>query len=209
MRIVCLGSSSVEGIGDKKGLGWVGRLNQYLHETTPVNYHRVFNLGLMGDTIGQTHWRYNSEALPRNPNLVLIFTGTNDCQTEGLGDNPTRALSSPDKYMFEWRKFIKQLKQAGHKTVIIGPTKVNEAKSPMAVLKDYKVWFFNDTIKEYNENLKKFCQQQEMPFLELYDLFDEQTIANYTSDAVHPNDAGYDMIFEAVKSYLEENEYVK
>ncbi|HAG52756.1 MAG TPA: hypothetical protein DCL21_03110 [Alphaproteobacteria bacterium] len=203
MKIVCLGSSSVEGIGDRKGIGWAGRLNQYLQENSKINEYRVFNLGLKGDFLSGTISRYKTEVLKRRPHLVIIFTGSNDCVTHIKDGN---AIKQPniDVYTKQWDSFLTDLSQAEHKTLILGPTMVNES---VMNYKGVDVTFKNSDLEEYNKALKDLCAQHKIQFLELFDLFNGK-LEELSFDFVHPNEKGYDLIFKRLITELEENNYV-
>lgn len=203
MKIVCLGSSSVEGIGDRKALGWAGRLNEQLQQNSEINEYRVFNLGLKGDFLAGTIDRYHTEALKRRPQLVIIFTGSNDCITH-LKNN--ELVKSPDviDYSTKWDEFLKDLAKAEHKTLILGPTMVNEG---FIEYNDLKMTFKNSDLEKYNQVLKNLCQENKMPFLELFDLFKGKT-EDLSFDFVHPNEKGYDLIFNKLSTYLEQNKYL-
>lgn len=205
MKIVCLGSSSVEGIGDRKGYGWAGRLSNYLQDGSDISQYRVFNLGLKGDFLSGTIKRYESEALLRRPHLVIIFTGSNDCVTHTKDSEIVKSPNS-DKYIKLWDEFLPILKNAGHKTLVLGPTMVNEKLGPLNY-KGLEVSFKNKDLVKYNEHLKELCNKHEIEFLELFELF-EDNIEEFSFDLVHPNENGYDLIFSKLITYLKEKNHV-
>lgn len=47
-RLICLGDSNTEGIGDVQNMGWPGRLAAHLAKTAPMLWN-VSNLGVAGD----------------------------------------------------------------------------------------------------------------------------------------------------------------
>lgn len=203
MKIVCIGSSSVEGIGDEKGVGWVGRLNEYLVSKAFFSgQYRVFNLGLKGDTVADTIKRYHSEALVRKPHLVIIFTGTNDVRKDVINGIEMNT-DSKDSCLKEWESFLKELKRAGHDTLVLGPTRVDESKEEMIIHKDYQIRFYNKDISKYNNSLKKLCKDYGVDFLELFTLFDNDNIQSFSADCVHPNSKGYDLIFKNIVKHLD------
>tara|TARA_Y100001960_G_scaffold244912_1_gene259484 strand:+ start:2252 stop:2869 length:618 start_codon:yes stop_codon:yes gene_type:complete len=205
MKIVCIGSSSVEGIGDSKGYGWTGRLNEYLQENSSTNEYRVFNLGLKGDFLKGTINRYNSEAILRRPHLVIVFTGSNDCITHFNGSDIVKSPNKDD-YTKQWDDFLLELKKADHKTLILGPTMVNEKAGPLHY-NGLDMTFKNDDLAEYNNVLKGLCKTHDINFLEQFNLFADN-IEDLSFDFVHPNDKGYDMLFNNLLQYLKENDYV-
>jgi lysophospholipase L1-like esterase len=204
MKIVCIGSSSVEGIGDRRAIGWVGRLNEYLQQDSSINEYRVFNLGLKGDFLAGTIERYKNESTKRNPHLVIIFTGSNDCITH-IKDGTIIKQPNIEEYNTQWNDFLKYLTNAGHKTLVLGPTMVKET------LTDYKgmqIIFKNSDLAVYNKNLKQLCADNNIEFLELFDLFKDKT-EDYGFDLVHPNTNGYDLIFNKILSHLKHKNLIK
>lgn len=200
MKIVCIGSSSVEGIGDSRGIGWVGRFNELLNKDCDyVNQYRIFNLGLKGDLIKDTHKRYLSEALNRNSHVVIIFTGTNDVRYDTK--NGKRYQLNPD-YIPDWEVFVKDLKIAKHKTIILGPTRVCEEHGPMVITDNWHISFYNKDIELYNKQLKYLCDDNDVEFLELFNIFNDGNIEEYSNDCVHPNDKGYDLLAQVIYQEL-------
>ena len=76
-RVVCLGDSITEGLGDERGLGWVGRLALHLAETYPSKWD-INNLGVAGDTSIDIKLRLMTECLPRYPVRLILSAGIND-----------------------------------------------------------------------------------------------------------------------------------
>lgn len=206
MKIVCIGSSSVEGIGDSKGIGWVGRLNKLLNDrATNTNEYRIFNLGLKGDSIKQTHKRYLTEALVRYPQLVLIFTGTNDVRWDEQNGNLNQF--NPN-YMQDWESFIKDLQNANYKVVVLGPTKVDESKGPMVINDTWEIFFKNKDIALFNTQLKELCHKNNIDFLELFNVFDDYDLSQVSFDSVHPNDKGYAILTNYILSNLQDRNLI-
>jgi len=203
MKIACLGSSSVEGVGDQFGLGWVGRISCHLAKNNELNKYRVFNLGLKGEFLDGTIERYKTEVLKRRPHLVLIFTGTNDCSTYTDEDGVVLRKADAYAYLDKWNKFADILKSAEHQTIILGPTMVDESKGPETTSKGLTVEFKSEDVYNYHRDLKLLCEKHELRFLDLYELFANDLSGN-ASDFVHPNETGYDLIFNRIMDYLEE-----
>ena len=70
-RIVAFGSSTVQGIGDPEGGGFVGRLRSWHEQYWEGNV--TFNLGLAGDQTTKMLGRFNLEVPIRRPDLIIFI----------------------------------------------------------------------------------------------------------------------------------------
>ena len=75
-RIVAFGASSIHGVGDPEGGGFVGRLRAW-HESQHEK-NLVFNLGVPGDMTAGMLTRFIPEVKFRSPDLILFYFGLND-----------------------------------------------------------------------------------------------------------------------------------
>ena len=61
----------------------------------------------------------------------------------------------------------------------------------------------------YVEKLQRLCQEYQIEFLDLYDLYEHYPLIieswEYTEDGIHPNENGRQMIADAIVNYLNEN----
>lgn len=204
--IACLGDSITEGVGDSLGIGWVGRLNAFLQEKEP-DEHTIYNLGISGDRIIGAMNRYFSEVLIRNPDLVLIGIGTNDCQRNGA-DAPEELTTGKERLFYQWQKWEKHLCSDLHKTVIIGVLPSDDSFMPYIDSARPNAWYLKKDLEEYNNDLRDFCEVRDIPFIDLWAKWNNRMIKTHLQDGLHPNDNGYDFMFEEIASFLEENKLV-
>ena len=64
----------------------------------------------------------------------------------------------------------------------------------------------NDDIKEINEKLEDYCEDNDITYIDMYDLLkdkDDNFNSKYTKDGLHPNDDGYEVITKELKKYLD------
>jgi lysophospholipase L1-like esterase len=85
--IACLGASTVQGVGDPGGGGFVGRLRSWLEVVRPGS--AVYNLGVGGQTTRDFCRRFAAEINERGPDTVLFQLGTNDVPRRGEDPNGT------------------------------------------------------------------------------------------------------------------------
>jgi lysophospholipase L1-like esterase len=60
----------------------VARLRRW-HETSNVESHRVFNLGIGGDGVREMLARGSEECRARRPDLIILYPGLNDSRRIG------------------------------------------------------------------------------------------------------------------------------
>ena len=128
-----------------------------------------------------------------NPSKVFLLIGTND-----LIHN-----KSNEEIVEKVEKIIEEIKENRSKAEIylqsIYP--VNYKLSPYMV-KSRK----NDDIKEINEKLEDYCEDNDITYIDMYDLLkdkDDNFNSKYTKDGLHPNDDGYEVITKELKKYLD------
>lgn len=65
----------------------------------------------------------------------------------------------------------------------------------------------NEDIRYINIQLKKYCEENDITYLEVYSLLADangELKGEYTEDGLHLNSAGYDVVTNYLKSYVEE-----
>jgi acyl-CoA thioesterase-1 len=132
----------------------------------------IINAGVPGDTTADGLKRLQSDVLSHNPALVLVLLGGNDV----LQDVPKETTFS------QLQTIVQRLQEKGAVVVLLGVRS--------GVLRDaYK--------GEYKQLAK------DMGALFVPDVLDG-LIGNpkYMSDAVHPNDAGYEIIAKKIEEVL-------
>lgn len=80
-RIVCLGSSSTEGEGDRSEYGYPAQLERILDESTHQEVE-VINGGISGAPFFMLETHLKEVYLPMDPDLVIVYFGFNDDNLE-------------------------------------------------------------------------------------------------------------------------------
>ena len=207
--ILVFGDSITYGAWDKEG-GWVQRLRKFLEEKYPKEFF-VYNLGIpINETTENILSRIEVELKARttpgfeSENIVIFAIGINDSQfvhSEGRHKVPI------DKFKDNIQKLIKIAQKFSSKIIFVGLTPVDERKTtpiPWNTDKSYK----NEDIKKYNEIIKMVCNKHGIPFIDLFEDWINDC-KNYLDDGLHPNSEGHKRIFETVKNFLVENEYLE
>lgn len=210
-RLVCLGDSITEGIGDNRNLGWPGRLGIYLSAKYPDTWH-INNLGVAGDTSFSLYQRFLSEVLYRTPQRLIIAGGVNDTIRRFW---PSGAASKVDidQSRENWTFLLLQLKKAGIQTIFLSPLPVDEDKMPLIYLpfdnSDQGIRAYNSAISSYNSMLKKLVVQHGFPYLDLFEKWQSSEYKTLLADGLHPNADGYDRLTKDITDYCESLEFFK
>ncbi|MFM7383863.1 MAG: GDSL-type esterase/lipase family protein [Microcystaceae cyanobacterium] len=201
LKVIALGDSLVYGYGDPIGGGWVERLRRFwMEENGPV----LYNLGIRGDRLAQVserleqEFRLRGELRNKVPDLLILSVGVNDSPRLGRPDG--RAFTDP--LLFE--------KQVNHLLTVakglcpvlfVGMVPVNEAKMPFL-----DCFYFNHADQyRYKEMIKQACGQAEIPYLDLFDLWQSRGLdwihSHLMEDGLHPNVAGYKALLDDVLNW--------
>ena len=153
----------------------------------------VVNSGISGNTTDDILKDMKKRVYQYNPSKVFLLIGTNDLIRDKSNEEIVEGVE----------KIIKGIKENRPKAEIylesIYP--VNYKLSPYMV-KNRK----NDDIKEINEKLEDYCEDNDITYIDMYDLLkdkDDNFNSKYTKDGLHPNDDGYEVITKELKKYLD------
>lgn len=214
MTILCFGDSITYGNWDPKG-GWVGRLREYFDSKSlgsysgedlySTYYTLTYNLGIPGETSAGLLERFESElAMRHNPdelNIVLIAIGINDSRFY-------KSENLPETDIEEFRQNIWDLEGLAKKytsdVAFIGLSPVDEARTdPLSWEPDavYK----NEYIEKYDEVIKEFCNSRKIPFIDVFNPMKELEVAKLLEDGIHPNQEGYSVMEEIIRTAVFEN----
>lgn len=113
IRVVILGDEILSGVGDPKGLGWLGRVQTRIPQNADV---AIFPLAMVNETSGALLERWRTEALPRfspeTENYLVIALGAADITAEiSISRSRLNLASLLDDAMRE-----------GIKIFVLGPT---------------------------------------------------------------------------------------
>lgn len=210
MVILTFGSSTTWGAWDEHG-GWADRLKDYAFQKSKkinyADYTTVYNLGVDGDNTERLLKRYENEIQARmygEKNLVvIIFAGTNDAQ---YLQTEKRHWVEPNEFESNLNKLIGLSKKYNGKVIFIEPTPVDKRVNPIPWKKDAS--YTMESRKKYSDIIRKVCQEQNLPFIETVNKFSSEDPNPLLTDGVHPTTKGHEIIFEEVKTYLEENNLI-
>ncbi len=189
MEIGIWGDSITYGAGDSEALGWVGRLRKLLEKGDDVS---VYNFGICGDTTDDLLKRFSVEADAIKPNVIVFAVGINDSKYPA---GETENVIQLDRYKQNIRELLKLARNYTDKIIIVGATKTDEA-----LTRESGTRFVNAVIQTYNDFLKEFSESEGLTYVDVFDVID---IGTDLDDGLHPNDQGYEKLFEAIKGPIE------
>jgi lysophospholipase L1-like esterase len=182
------GDSITYGACDPEALGWVGRLRKLLDTN---DYGSVYNFGVCGDTSEDLLERFSVEANSIEPNVIILAIGINDSKYP-VGQSTN--LVPFEKYRTNIEALLIQARKYTDKIFVVGAKQVDESR-----MKPGYSRFENKTIQTYNKFLKKFCEDERLTFLDVFDVLDIKTDLY---EGLHPNAQGYDKLFKAIANSI-------
>lgn len=199
-RIYAFGDSITYGAWDSHG-GWCDRLKSQLHQLklNPNNKvkFQLFNLGIGGENSRSLLKRIEAEIKFRHrqdwPPIIIIATGGND--TRYL-ENEEAAISISE-YANNLEKIIQIGQQYTDKILIVGLAPVEHD------IQSFKNSFLNNALlKKYDQILIDLAKKHHLAKVDLFTIFKSSTDHLYSTDGVHPNDIGHQIIQKQVWAEL-------
>lgn len=206
-RVVCIGDSITEGVGDELSIGWVGRIaNKLASSNTASEPWRFINLGVAGDTSICIKHRICSEALYRTPEILIIAAGINDTAYRLWPDQRGQKIDIHNA-RFTWKETFNILKGQNCPILSIGPTPVDENKLPNVWRpfddKDKGTDLKNSAIEHYNTMLKEEVELAGHHFVDMYASLDHSLFIPTLADGLHPDQHGYDQMAAVIIEALD------
>jgi lysophospholipase L1-like esterase len=207
-RILVFGDSITYGDCDKEG-GWVIRLRKFLDERQLDNYE-TYNLGIPKDEITKSLLkRFVNETKIRisnniKRNIIIFAIGINDTEYNNSKKNTRYNLK---RFKNNIQKLMKLSRKFSKSVLFVGLTPVDESRvDPIPWFKPYS--YKNEYISKYNEIIKSVCNENNVKFIEVFEVFMKLNYKNLLEDGAHPNSEGHKIIFEVVKDYLSKNKII-
>lgn len=208
-QIFILGASSVYGVGAERG--WADMVKAYVHARQfapdgPGEACEVFNFAKSGATIefATEIFPWCCEHYQRGPELiVLICVGGNDAKAIGAPEN---YVSTSEVFKEKVTHLCKALKARSQRVIFVSngyldESKVNPKVNPFTGGNSY---FTNERRSQFNAITKDICASMGFDFVAANCDQDTWTRSYLYQDGLHPNQAGYKLIFEALKPKLDE-----
>lgn len=151
----------------------------------------VVNSGVSGNKTQDILKDLKNRAYRYNPSKVFLLIGTNDIQAGVDSDEIIQNIEEILVGLKKNRPYAQLYLES------IYP--VNEDKSGA---QDRT----NKEIQAINQALKKYCKEEDITFINLYDLLlneDGQLASEYTKDGLHLSEQGYEVVTKEIMKYLD------
>lgn len=203
MRVLVFGDSITQGFWDIDG-GWVSRIrkhfDQQMIDDVDNDPPTIFNLGVSGDSSDDVLARFDNETKVRAKAeiAIVIAIGVNDARTKA-GVN----YSDTNRYKQNLGEILRLAKQYTSKVLFVGLTPCVEERSNPVSRGD--TGYTNNRIKEFDSTLQQFCEENQVPFVEVLEPFAKaEAETELLPDSLHPNNKGHQIIADLVKPHLEQ-----
>lgn len=209
-QIFILGASGVYGVGAEHD-GWGDLVKSYVHSKIyapdgPGETCEVFNFAKAGSTA-----EFVTETFPwlcdhyqRGPELItLVSVGGNDAKAQNAPDN---YVCTPEAFREKILALCTALKSRSKHVIFVSNAYVDESKTnpkqnPFAG--GNVSYFTNERRSQFNAITREICESMGFDFVAV-DCNKDTWINKYLyKDGLHPNQEGYNLIFEALKPKLE------
>lgn len=195
--IVVFGDSVSWGAWDTEKGGWVNRL-WFFVARRKEDYVEIYNQSISGGTTETILERFESEAKARNADALIFQTGGNDAAYQR---EPNNFLVQPEKFKENIEEIIRRAKKITDNIVFLDLKNCDESKTmPVSWIDMY---YTNENIKRYSQTMEEVCLKNSIPFLDIGS-FDNEDF----DDGLHPNPEGHRKIFEQVKNFLAEKNWI-
>ena len=172
--------------------GWVNRLWFTIGKRAEEDYLEIYNQSISGGTSETILARFENEAKIRGADALIFQTGGNDSAYE---HTPGNYLVSPEKFKTNIEEIIRRAKTITPNIIFMDLEICDESKTMPVSWID--IYYTNDNMKKYGEIMREVCRQNNILFLELKPLANEDF-----DDGLHPNALGHEKIFSQVQAFL-------
>lgn len=205
MEIVAFGNSITQGAFDNECGGWVNRLAAHVYAKDIASdlqdRSTVFNLGVQGEDIKGIQARFEDELSRRiedeERGSVLLAVGVND----GKYNNSTKENWTPLEEYTEALQVMINIAKTRHYVAIVGLVSIDETNlDPMPWNPEFS--YREIEVKRYDKALENKAKENGCIFISMCDIFENDK--RLLIDGIHPNAEGHRLMFERVKSVLEQ-----
>ena len=200
-HLLCFGDSITRGENDARYGGWADRLKTYFIKDflkEQQNEVCVFNLGIGGESTNGLKNRFENEFNCRRLNaeneqtIITIAYGANDLAIS----NSNYTVSAAD-FSLNIQECIKYALQKNAKVILINilPIVDSEPKKHPKRRKPEDIEEYNNLIHQLSENLN-------IPYIDVFSLFNKSKEKFLTSDGIHPNSKGHKLLYKTIKKQI-------
>ncbi|MCP4785657.1 MAG: hypothetical protein GY903_04520 [Fuerstiella sp.] len=179
---------------------------------------RVINTGVGGNSTSRAKARFDKDVLAHRPDIVVIQFGINDSAVDVWQDPPATEPRVPlDAYTENLQHFVRTLKERETQVILMTPNplcwtdKLRQlyGKPPYVPADEDG---FNVLLKQYADQVRILANEEMVPLIDVYDLFQKhgavegQEIADLLLDGMHPNTLGQRKVADAILTSLSQRD---
>ncbi|MCX6216754.1 MAG: GDSL-type esterase/lipase family protein [Spirosoma sp.] len=192
-RVVFFGDSITQA-GVNPG-GYIDRLRKMI----PADQFELIGAGIGGNKIYDLFLRMDEDVLAKQPDVVVVWVGVNDVWHKASYGTGT----DPDKFMKFYEAVVKKLKAANARVILCTPATIGE-KTDFSNQQD-------GDLNQYSQLIRDLAKRQNLPLVDLRKAFLDYNLKNnpenkekgvLTTDRVHLNEAGNQLVAEQMKAVL-------
>jgi len=211
-NIFIFGDSVSLGCYDACG-GWAQRLSNFLMERYLFGKGSDFfayNLSTHRQTTEDILLRLEKEIEPRlfrewaQDNVVVFAVGLKD---SAYVHSKIGNWVDFNEFKANIKKMIVNARKVSKKIVFVGLYPIDESKmDPMQYDTDKS--YRNEDVRKYDRALQAVAKENGAEYMPIFDKFAAADYKKLLHDGAHPNSAGHQLIFEAVRDHLSEKKII-
>lgn len=162
--------------------------------------HNVINSGISGESTQEVLASLKQRVFIYNPSKVFLLIGTNDFDEKNHGPYDEDTTVNNIKTIIEEIKANRKFAEIYVESVY----PINDSDDERI-----KHWMLgnrnNENISSLNKRIKQLTKEEKVNYINVYDkLLNEDGLLNidYTTDGLHINDTGYDVITGVLRNYI-------
>jgi lysophospholipase L1-like esterase len=201
-KICIFGDSIAHGSGDYEFGGWQNWLKVDFDKAGRSQH--VFNLAISGRNSFDIDARVESEVRARmseskgREDMMVIFAvPINDTRFVVKNEQEIFDVST-EQFTSNLEKINKKLNDLVATVVFVGMTSVDEEKTNPRIIDEDQHRWTNISIEKYNDIVKKYCAEKNIPFIEMIDVLADHDLP----DGLHPNAGGTKKCSKELKIFL-------
>lgn len=158
---------------------------------------RLINRGVSDDYSMYCRRRFEADALQLNPELIILSVGVNNTKPLSEAADSDAAAGIIRQVVTDIRAMIQASKNRDIDIVITSVTSINRPHTDLQGIRQ-------DAIKEINRQLTELAAEEEIQFLNYYDVMtvDDRLDPDLTIDGLHPHVKGYDKMAEVLTEQM-------
>ena len=162
--------------------------------------HNVINSGISGESTKEVMESLKDRVFIYNPSKVFILIGTNDFDEDNHGEYDEDTTVNNIKTIIDDIKENRKFSEIYVESIY----PINNSDDPK--IKHFMVGKrTNEDIMSLNKRIKSLAKEEKVKYINVYDklLSDDGSLnLDYTTDGLHINDTGYEVITGIINNYL-------